>query len=259
MLISNFLYQYERIVKGNANLSDVEALYQTLLRDSDGTEAEFILKGTSPRMRDRLEALDILVTDFTSDDSLLLHSLFPEADTALVKAQLENLLTTQADTLAYSQSHFGIFLSAAPMQFLEKAVGKTTLPDIQLALKSYANLYEAQMRAGKDESILSDGELYTLWRSTKEPKYRALINARNSKDPLIVGGYASVEVVDREGHLITLKALENAFMAFMKSFRTRNIMIAHCLVPETLVWKAGPSAGYTPICGIQPEPLWHFS
>ena len=45
--------------------------------------------------------------------------------------------------------------------------------------------------------------------------------------PTVVGGYASVEVIDREGHLITVKALKKAFYNFMKSFRTRNIMIAH--------------------------------
>ena len=42
-----------------------------------------------------------------------------------------------------------------------------------------------------------------------------------------VGGPASVEVVDREGHLITLAAMTRAFERFMENFRTRNAMVLH--------------------------------
>jgi hypothetical protein len=35
---------------------------------------------------------------------------------------------------------------------------------------------------------------------------------------MVVGGPASVELVDREGHLITTMALKKAFKKFMKNF-----------------------------------------
>ena len=46
-------------------------------------------------------------------------------------------------------------------------------------------------------------------------------------DSLVVGGPASIELVDREGHLITSEALEGAFKKYMENFRTRNVMVMH--------------------------------
>ena len=45
--------------------------------------------------------------------------------------------------------------------------------------------------------------------------------------PVVVGGPASVEMVDREGHLITTDALTKAFDKYMDNFRTRNVMVMH--------------------------------
>jgi hypothetical protein len=44
---------------------------------------------------------------------------------------------------------------------------------------------------------------------------------------MVVGGPASVEVVDREGHLITMDAMDRAFRKFMGNIRTRNAMVLH--------------------------------
>ena len=46
-------------------------------------------------------------------------------------------------------------------------------------------------------------------------------------DDLIVAGYASVEMVDKQGDLITRGALKNAFEGFMKADGFRNVQLAH--------------------------------
>jgi len=49
----------------------------------------------------------------------------------------------------------------------------------------------------------------------------------DDKEPVVVGGPASVELVDREGHLITMSALDDAFERYMNNFRARNVMVMH--------------------------------
>jgi HK97 family phage prohead protease len=46
-------------------------------------------------------------------------------------------------------------------------------------------------------------------------------------DDLVVAGYASVEMVDKQGDLITRSALKNAFGNFMKADGFRNVQLAH--------------------------------
>ena len=48
-----------------------------------------------------------------------------------------------------------------------------------------------------------------------------------SGSDLVVAGYASVELVDKQGDLITQGALNSAFGNFMKSDRFRNVQLAH--------------------------------
>jgi len=66
---------------------------------------------------------------------------------------------------------------------------------------------------------------------------------------LVVAGYASVEMVDKQGDLITKEALRDAFTKFMKSPGFRNVQLAHSniqvgsVVPEYTdssgrVWKS---------------------
>jgi len=52
-----------------------------------------------------------------------------------------------------------------------------------------------------------------------------LLKARSSD--LVVAGYASVEMIDKQGDLITKNALRNAFGQFMKSPGFRNVQLAH--------------------------------
>ena len=110
-----------------------------------------------------------------------------------------------------------------PVIFLEKAVdGRTTIEDIKPALDEYKRLYTA--------GIASPAEILTLSRAypqnEKYSKALAELDISND-DSLVIGGPASIEMVDREGHLITTDALTKAFKKYMANFRTRNAMVLH--------------------------------
>ena len=53
------------------------------------------------------------------------------------------------------------------------------------------------------------------------------ISILKSGNDLVVAGYASVELVDKQGDLITRGALNDAFGNFMKSDKYRNVQLAH--------------------------------
>jgi len=53
------------------------------------------------------------------------------------------------------------------------------------------------------------------------------ITLLKSGSDLVVAGYASVELVDKQGDLITRSALNDAFNSFMKSDKFRNVQLAH--------------------------------
>lgn len=76
------------------------------------------------------------------------------------------------------------------------------------------------------------------------------ISIVKSDNDLVVAGYASVEMVDKQGDLITRGALKNAFDGFMKADGYRNVQLAHSniqvgeVIPsytdsEGRVWKSG--------------------
>ena len=108
---------------------------------------------------------------------------------------------------------------------LEKAQsGRTTLEDIADALDEYKRLYVA--------GLVSPAELMTLNRAYPDNiEYAEACEMLKDDDGemslMVVGGPASVEVVDREGHLITTEALKKAFKRYMKNFRGRNVMVMH--------------------------------
>ena len=53
------------------------------------------------------------------------------------------------------------------------------------------------------------------------------IRLLKSSNDLIVAGYASVELVDKQGDMITRKALKDAFKKYMEEPRYRNVQLAH--------------------------------
>lgn len=48
-----------------------------------------------------------------------------------------------------------------------------------------------------------------------------------SQDDLMIGGYASIEIVDKQNDLITLKALQEAVEKYMENPKFRNVMTNH--------------------------------
>jgi len=108
--------------------------------------------------------------------------------------------------------------------WLEKGqTGKTTMEDIQDALGEYRNNFDA--------GNASKAEIMTLHRAFPDsPTYQQAavgIQKMDMVEPLVIGGPASVEMIDREGHLITTQALGKAFQKFMDNQRTRNVMVLH--------------------------------
>lgn len=99
--------------------------------------------------------------------------------------------------------------------------GRVSLQDISHALDEYARLFKAK--------IASKGEILTLSRAFPNDIHyaKAAAKAMENGEPTILGGPASIELVDREGHLITTNALEKAFQRYMDNFRTRNAMVLH--------------------------------
>ena len=107
----------------------------------------------------------------------------------------------------------------ANITVIEKQFGRTTYEDITEALDEYARLF----RAG----IASDAEIMTLSRAFPNSARYTEAAAKIKEEPVVVGGPASVELIDREGHLITTDALKKAFTKYMSNFRTRNTMVLH--------------------------------
>ena len=102
---------------------------------------------------------------------------------------------------------------------LEKQSGRTTVEDISDALEEYERLYKA--------GIASDAEILTLSRANPDSEEYTTAMQKIDNEPVVVGGPASVELIDREGHLITTNALKKAFDRYMANFRTRNTMVLH--------------------------------
>ena len=105
---------------------------------------------------------------------------------------------------------------------LEKGTsgGATTLQDITKALDEYRRLFKA--------GIASNAEKLTLSRAF--PDNSVYVEAGilvPENETMVIGGPASVELIDREGHMITNDALNNAFKKYMDNFRTRNAMVLH--------------------------------
>ena len=105
--------------------------------------------------------------------------------------------------------------------WLEKAEGgQVTLDDIGDALEEFGRLFKA--------GIASSAEILTLSRAyPNDMTFQKAAMGLDDAEPMVIGGPASVELIDREGHLITTNALKKAFKKFMENFRTRNAMGLH--------------------------------
>ena len=72
----------------------------------------------------------------------------------------------------------------------------------------------------KEERKIMQGDL--LVKSDTNGEFNIL-----KSDDLVIGGYASIEVVDKQNDLITLSALEEAVQKYMESKKYRNVMSNH--------------------------------
>ena len=144
-------------------------------------------------------------------ERLQLVELYGEPITDRREPMVNTIEKSSADLYAWASDDAEIIL-------LEKEqTGRTTIEDISDALDEYKRLW----RAG----IASKAETMTLARAFPDaPEYT---EASVDLAPLVVGGPASVELIDREGHMITTDALQRAFKRYMANFRTRNAMVLH--------------------------------
>ena len=85
---------------------------------------------------------------------------------------------------------------------------------------------------------------------TSPVNHQGSISIVKADNDLVIAGYASVEMVDKQGDLITRGALKNAFDSFMKADGFRNVQLAHSniqvgsVIPQYTdsdgrVWKSG--------------------
>ena len=114
----------------------------------------------------------------------------------------------------------------AQIMRLEKSTTETIdgrvagVEQIAKALDEYARLFKA--------GFGSPAELLTLARAFPDNlDYQSAIQKLDADGVMVVGGPASIEMIDREGHLITTGALNKAFDNYMDNFRTRNAMVLH--------------------------------
>jgi HK97 family phage prohead protease len=161
-------------------------------------------------------------------------------------------------TLDTNKNMYQFVSDDAEILSLEKASKRPTeVSDISKALDEYKRLFKA--------GISSPAELITLVRAfpnegafTKAAKQQGMFD--DDFEPMVVGGPASVELVDREGHLITTQALSKAFDLYMKNFRTRNAMVLHSDVQVGWALPAYISkAGNIYKSGVDPEGLFFIT
>ena len=143
-----------------------------------------------------------------------------------IMALLTQLATNTKAARSFRPVHdkFQSVRKDAAMIFLEKADnengGQVSLQDIRGALDEYQRLHKA--------GIASEAELLTLARAfPTNSTFQKAVQGIEPDAVMVVGGPASVEMIDREGHLITTAALSKAFEKYMDNFRTRNAMVLH--------------------------------
>ncbi len=223
-----FLKIYKDVAHSRAHPEDLTALYWDLkFKVGDDNSLSKWFKKSKPEYVEMALAIDAVAHDIHQNGDEKLQEVFPGGNSILFKAELDKLsgLEESSEIRKSNRGYATPLLATNGIVWLEKQqVGMTTKDDIKPAIKEYEQLH----RAG----IASPAEILTLSRYY-EPgnKYEAIVieNGYDSEDdcPLVVGGPASVEMVDREGHLITSAALDKAFTHFMKNFRTRNINLFH--------------------------------
>ncbi len=231
-----FIRNYRSLA--NERLDDIELLmmYKELQTQTIGTRLRARFEANRPDRLDQVLAIDSVAHELHKESrnevEPVMADIFPDADITFLKKALDKLAGLEsdeasplADVRKFTRGYFTNLLSEDDsIMLLEKQVGKTSGDDIGDVLAEYERHYVA--------GIASPGEILTLHRADPANEmYRQAVKDgkfdEEENEPVIVGGPASVELIDRQGHLITTAALTKAFVNHMKNVRTRNIMIMH--------------------------------
>ncbi|MFH1547154.1 MAG: Hint domain-containing protein, partial [bacterium] len=235
-----FLRIYKSLARQTAQDEDVMNLYWSL-QDSLALSSVFCkscnkthylqdkFEKMVPERLDALLAIDAIAHAIHQGGEEVLQKIFPGADYSIFKSALDELagLEKENEIRKFNRGYFTTLLSEDGIVMLEKQdtqVGMTTKEDILPAIQEYEKLYKA--------GFASPAEILTLSRFYPDnPHYRKAVEQgklyEEENEPMVVGGPASIEAVDREGHLITVGALDKAFDQFMKNMRIRPLNILH--------------------------------
>ena len=253
-----FLKIYKDIANGRVHQDDLNVLYWDLKFSLEKNKdvGRFFTK-SKPSPIEMAYAIDAVAHNIHQQGKEFLNNVFPDGDVNLFKSKLDELagMENTSEVRKANRGYYTPLLATNGILFLEKQqVGMTTLDDIHDAIQEYERLVEAK--------IASPAEILTLERfSGNRSPYAKLVREmgldKEKNGPLVVGGPASVVMIDKEGHLITAKALEKAFAKFMKNIRTRNMNIFHSDVQAGWVLPAYISkTGQVFKSGVNKHGLW---
>ena len=229
---TKFLRIYHDLAKSLAHPDDLEELYWDLKFSFDNDEkVGHWFQKSSPTSLDKGIAIDAVAhaihTEVKKGEGTFLHRAFPGASVSTFREALDTFagMEKSSEVRKINRGYYSPLLATEGLIFLAKQeAGQSSKEDIKDAIAEYERLFTA--------GVGSPAELLTLYRYygpkskyAQPVKEQGLLEDEN--EPLVVGGPASVEGIDHENHLITTKALDVAFDAFMKNFRTRNCMVFH--------------------------------
>ena len=263
-----FLKTYRNIAKQVAHQDDIEKLYYDLMfRLPEGHNLQKCFENTRPSLVKQSIAIDAVAHEIHQNGDSTLQEIYPGAQWPVFKENLDTLsgLEKENEVRKANRGYYSPLVNESKMTFLRKSidiedipqVGRTTKEDISEAIETYEKLDKAD--------LASPAELLTLARYYgSDSKYyrkaeiKGLFDAE--ADPLVVGGPASVEMIDSEGHLITSEALAEAFSRFMENIRLQNIQLFHSDVQIGWPLKAYISPnGEVFKSGVDDNGLWLIS
>tara|TARA_Y100000310_G_scaffold243152_1_gene247581 strand:+ start:4110 stop:5969 length:1860 start_codon:yes stop_codon:yes gene_type:complete len=224
----SFIRIYTNLALQKAEDRELEDLYFFLKdRGIESPELKHHFDLPKPMRLEHAIAIDAVAHAIHQGGEELLKHIFPNAKYTVMKAALDELAGAETwnDVRKLNRGYFTSLLTEDEgISFLEKAtVGRTTKEDIGDAIGEYQKLYKI--------SMASPAEILTLSRYFPDnAEYQKAVIESNLDDEsvsMVVGGPASVEMIDKQGHLITTEALEKAFEGFIKNFRTRNVNVLH--------------------------------
>ena len=263
-----FLKTYRNIAKQVAHQDDIEKLYYDLMfRLPEGSSLHKWFEDTRPSLVKQSIAIDAVAHEIHQNGDSKLQEIYPGAQWVVFKENLDTLsgLEKENEVRKANRGYYSPLVNESKMTFLRKSidledipqVGRTTKEDISEAIEAYEKLDKAD--------LASPAELLTLARYYGEDsKYYRKAEVKGlfdvEEDPLVVGGPASVEMVDSEGHLITSDALSEAFDRFMENIRLQNIQLFHSDVQIGWPLKAYISPnGEVFKSGVDDKGLWLIS